>query len=924
MSSIGRILSNLRGGRLLVALVVLVGLVVAFGRLASTIFTEILWHAGTGYGAVFWKRIVWQWGVRLGAGVVVGLLIFLNLRVVANTLGGIQIKRRFGNLEISEQIPKAYIFWGMVGISALMAVWFGAAVPTSAGIQALLTVHAEVWGVVEPVLNRDVGFYVFWLPVLGSGITYLMVVTFLVFTLATAGYAATGALQWGGGELSAQPVPRKHLGGLVAVFLLLLALRLWLGRYLLLLDGSSAVQGIVGYTDVEARLPALQTLAIISALSAGGFLWGAWKNRGMPMIASGLAVVLAGIVIGQFYPGLVQRFRVEPNQLERETPFIEENLRFTRMGFGLDALERQSYAYTPDERVDWSAAAQQFAGLPVWGSGPLLTTYREVEARFPYYDFTQVAIDRYETPEGLVPLAVSVREIDPNGIQDPNWQNLHLRERYISGMGAVANLATVRTPEGRPPMVLSGIPPEVTASGARVPDLALSRPQVLYGGSRQLYAVVSPEGGQFEAPDGGPGELGVDFPPGISLSSVVRTLALAWRFGDANLLFAGEVTDQSRFVFRRGVLERVRAIAPRPLRLPEAPYPVLANGRVTWMVDGFVGTRAFPLSSPHELQFLRSVSYLRNSVKITVDAVTGEVDFYRVPVDDPLTDAYAAAFPGLLKDLSEMPAEFRKHIRYPKQLLNLQSQVLLQYHQETAPAFHGQQDVWSIPQELAQGTSPVPYRPEYGLYRLPGDEEPRFNLTTVFVPRGRQNLTAIFAARTDDRGVPELTLFDVPVEDQVSGPRQVEALVEQDPTISQQFSLWRTGGSDVWTGHLHLVPVGNRLLYMEPVFLAAEADAIPELRRFVVSDGRRVAMTEELEDAIRILAGQDVPSPETEEASDPAAPPTPTAEWPAEALDLLETAEERLRQGDWTGFGEALEELRALLRSLGGGDGRGS
>jgi uncharacterized membrane protein (UPF0182 family) len=299
-----------------------------------------------------------------------------------------------------------------------------------------------------------------------------------------------------------------------------------------------------------------------------------------------------------------------------------------------------------------------------------------------------------------------------------------------------------------------------------------------------------------------------------------------------------------------------------------------------------------------------------------VDAVTGRTEFYRVPVEDPLADAYEVAFPGLLQSIDDMPHALREHLRYPRSLLGLQTRVLMQYHQETAPAFHGQQDVWNEPQELAEGTNAVPYQPEYALYTLPGESDRRFHLTGLFVPAGRQNLRATLVGRTDPRGVPELILFDVPLADQVAGPRQVEALVEQDPEISQQFSLWRTGGSDVWTGHLHLVPVSGRFVYMEPIFLAADADAIPELRRYVVSDGRRVAMRENLGDAVAALAGTQagLPMPQNGESRPAASTP-----WPSEALELLEQAESRARTGDWQGFGEALTELRALLERLGGG-----
>jgi hypothetical protein len=919
--------ATLRGGRILAVLVGLAILVFIGGRLVSTLFVEILWHGQTGYLDVFWKREIWQWGIRLAAGLAVGALIFVNLRLVSATLGGIRIKRRFANIEISEQLPQRYVNLGMLGISALMALWFGAAVPGSVGIQTLLLLNSGSWGLTDPVLGQDVAFYVFWVPLLGSAVTFAMVVAFLLFTLVTAGYAATGALRWTGKQVVAQEVTRVHLGVILAAFLVLLAVRLWLGRYLLLLDGSSSVQGIVGFTDVQARLPALQTLAVISVIAAGTTLWAAWRGRGVAVLASLGSVLLAAVVIGQFYPALVQRFQVEPNELDRESPYIEDNLEFTRLGFGLHRLQRRAFPYDPARSVDWSYAAEQFAGFPVWGEGPLLTTYRELEARFPYYDFTDVTIDRYESAEGPLPVAISVREIDPQGIQDPNWQNLHLRERYVEGMGAVASLASARTPEGRPPMLLSGIPPERSEGVAPTVDgLRLRRPQVYFGPSAQLYAVVNPEGGQFLAPDSTMGEAGVDFPPGIELSSALRTFALAWRFRDANLLFATELTEESRFVFRRRILDRVRAIAPF-LRYAEGPYPVVADGRIVWVMEAFTGTRAFPISSAHDLRFVESVSYLRNSVKITVDAVTGETRFYRVPVDDPMADAYGAAFPGLFTPMEEMPAGIREHIRYPRTLLDLQGRVLLQYHQETAPAFHGQQDVWATPQELARGTSPVAYQPEYGIYRLPGEERARFQLTTAFVPAGRQNLTGILVGRTDDQGVPELALYDVSVEDQAPGPRQIEALVEQDPRISQQFSLWRTGGSEVWTGHLHLVPVDGRLLYLEAVYLAAADDAIPELRRFVVSDGVRVAMTEDLSQAIAVLAGAAAPAvtpTDMVEGAPGAPPPEPTGAWPSSALELLDEAEQRLRDGDWQGFGSSLEELRELLRTLSSGEGGAS
>ncbi len=908
---------ELRGRRLLIALGITFLTILLAGRIAASAYIEILWFDSLGYSSVFWTRVVWEWGVRLFGALLVGLVFFFNLRFIARALGGIRIKRRVGDLVISEQLSETVVIWSVALLSALVGAWFGASIPPSMGLNVLYLLNAPEWGVTDPFLGRDLTFFVILLPLLRSLVIFGLVVTFLVFTLAAAGYAATGALQWGPGRLVIESRPRVHLGVIIAAFSALLGAQFWLARYVLLLNGTSGVQGIFGFADAEARMPAYGVLSLLALAVSATALWSGFKNRPLPLMVASAVLMVGGLAVGQAYPSFIQRFRVEPNELERESPYILENMRFTRMGFDLTDLERREFDYEQSTSVDWQAAASQFEGLPVWSAQALLTTYRELEARFPYYDFSGVTVDRYEGPDGMVPVALAVREVLPRGIQDPNWQNLHLRDDYIRGMGAVVSAATTRTPEGRPTMFVSGIPPEFAASEATPESLRLTRPDVYVGARRQDYAIVNPG----DVTGGGEGrQPGIDFPEGIQLDSPLRTLALAWRFRDANLLFAAEVDRNSRFVFRRDVLERVGRISGQLLRFPEAPYPVVHEGRIVWILEGFTGSSSFPLSTRHDLEAGRPVRYARNSVKITVDGITGEVIFYVVDEEDPLLQAYARGFPTMFSPLSDMPEGLRDHIRYPRTMLGLQARVLFQYHQETAALFHGQQDVWTLPQELAQGTTPVPYQPEYGLYRLPGEEKKDFLLTSVFVPRGRQNLTAILAASSDRERYGELVLFNVPVEDQVPGPRQVEALIEQDPLISQQFSLWRTGGSQVWTGHLHLVPVGRMLLYMEPVFLAAEEDAIPELRRFVVSDGYRVAMEETLQEAIQALARiSDGAVPQFTSAEDMVDVPSlslDTSQWPAEALDLLDVADAALRTGDFQGFGEALAELRALLEQL--------
>ena len=907
-------LMKIRGGRILLVVAAVIALVLVGGRAVSGFYVDVLWFRATGYSSVFWTQLLWQWGIRCAAGVLTFVVIFVNLRIVTSTLGSIQIKRQFGNLEISERIPKSYLSWGVSLVAVFMAFWFGASLPLGTGLRALFFLNAEAWGLVDPILGKDASFFVFTLPILQGVLAFVLSLAFLVLALSAAGYATTGSLSFLKGKLSITRAPRLHLTAILAVLLFLLALRFWIGRYLLMLNGNSGVQGIVGFADVGARLPGLQAVAAITLAASGLILWAGIKNRSKPAMTSLVAVILGGLILVQLYPELIQRFRVEPNELERESPFIDHNLAFTRTGFGLDKLDRRRFEYAQGEGVDWDLAADQFEGLPVWTRGALLTTYRSLEARYRYYDFSDVVIDRYPTESGRVPMALSVREINPGGIEDPNWQNLHIRERYLAGMGAVASDAAASTPEGRPPMVLSAIPPEFTPGPRASEEVNLVRPSTFFGYRPQLHAAINPGTDAFLAPDSGAGVAGVDFPEGILMDSPLKTLALAWSFRDMDLLFAAEVSSSSRFVFRRQVLDRVQTIAPF-LKFTDPPYPVAFERRIVWVLDAVTATRRFPISASYELPDRTPVTYVRNSVKVTVDGVSGAVRFYSLDGDDPLLATYERACPGLFLPIDDMPTGLRAHLRYPVGLLEIQARVLLQYHQETAPVFHGQQDVWALPQELERGTRPVAYRPEYGLYRLPGDEEAGFLLTTVFVPAGRQNLTALLAARCDPEGYGELVLLDFPVEDQIPGPRQIEALVEQDPSISQEFSLWRQGGSQVWSGHLHLVPVGRTLLYMEPVFLAAEEDAIPELRRYVVSDGSRVSMMPTLREAIRALA--QAAGSELLRSSDPEALPlTGQGEWPQEALLLLEEAERRLREGDWQGFGESLAELRSYLERL--------
>ena len=397
------------------------------------------------------------------------------------------------------------------------------------------------------------------------------------------------------------------------------------------------------------------------------------------------------------------------------------------------------------------------------------------------------------------------------------------------------------------------------------------------------------------------------------MGSLPRMLAFAWRFRDKNLLFSGELSEESRFVFRRSIHERVREIAPFLFWDPDA-QPVISGGRIHWILDGYVASSTYPLARRLEFPAAGSIRYLRNSVKAVVDAVTGRVTLYRVDDDDPILATYARIFPGLIEPQSEMPAELRAHLRYPTLFLLAQAEILKEYHVDEPLAFYAGQDLWQLPHGF--GSAAAVYRPIHSLMKLPAEDDVEFLLPIPFIARGRQNMTALLVARNDPPNYGQLVLLELPRDQQVPGPNQVAALMEQDPAISPQLSLWRQAGSEVNLGYLRVLPLEDAFLYLQPIFLSARESSIPELARVVASDGRSVTMATSLEEAVRQLRSpMDPPRAEARgEGGEAPAMPGVEGEWSRRALELMNEAEQRLRSGDWAGFGERWNALRAWLQ----------
>lgn len=889
----------------------LVGLVIAaliivliISRALVGFYTDALWFEQVGFGSVFWTRFKVDVVTRAAAALFAGFIVLGNLWIVTRQLGPVHVRRRYGNLEISEQIPRNLVRVGIV-IASVLAGWWLSGVKFGGGMSlTILTwLKRAPWGATDPLFGHDLSFYVFSLPVLYQFVEFLMLVALWSLVLAALGYALVGAIRVRDNRVQIDSSPRVHTVVLLATLLVLVGVHLWIGRYAVLMHGTG-FNGAIGYTDVHARLPAQRITAILAVLAGLALIYSALRRTWLPAIAMGALLFVAGIGGGMLYPSFIQKFRVDPNEFRFEEPYIRWNIDFTRRAYGLSNVTRLPYDYKrlgaqPPE------LANRLDEIPLWDLEPLQTAYNQLQIIFPYYHFASLDYDRYATANGTRQVAVGVREFLPTGLPENSrtWQNLHFDPKFIRGLGATVVPAAVMQ-RGEPPTWLANLNPIELAADAP-PQLALTDPSVYFGETMDNYIVIRKDT-SLTTPS-----------TAIPLTNTLRVVAFAWRFADKNLLFTGNLTQGSHLAFRRRISERVRTIAPFIAWDPD-PYPVISGGHIVWIIDGYSATTAFPLSRRIDVDQVGGVRYLKNTVKATVDAASGVVRLYRFDQTDPIVATYANAFPQLFANADAMPADLRAHVRYPWLYLQEQAGVYGHYHLTNPDAFYRAEDVWSMPQSADAGTGGLPFRAVYQMMTVPGEQTEEFVLTAPYIARQRQNMTALLIARNDGANYGELRMYELPRNQLVPGPAQVHAIVEQDPTISQQLSLWRQAGSDVNIGHARVVPIAGSFLYILPLFLSAQGSPIPELQRIIVSDGVRTSMANTLTEAVAGMFGTTAVAPAATAAAQPARPgaarpPVPLAAWPRQALDLLDQAERALRAGDFAGYGERLKELRRVL-----------
>jgi uncharacterized membrane protein (UPF0182 family) len=901
-------------GRATALVLLAVGLLA--GLEAVPFYTDWLWFQEVGYSDVFLTTMSLRGGLFLAVGLLTFLFLWVNLRVAAAS----RPPDVFWELEEPLGLPSRVILEpllrrALVPLTLAIALVFGLTASTE--WQTVLGYrHAEPFGLADPIFQRDIGFYVFRLPLWRRALEWasLVVGCTLLVTALLYFLGRVLVLTARGPVITARA--RAHVLTLLALLLFAKAADFWLDRFELLYSQRGAVFGAM-YTDVNATLPALSFLATLAALVGGAALlqipW-----RGARTVVAGLAVLGLGWLGGVWaYPALVQRLRVAPNALVVESPYIAHHIRATRRAFALDRIEERDFpAREGLEPADLARNAVTLKNVRLWDHAPLLATFAQLQEIRTYYRFMDVDNDRYTVGGEYRQLMLSARELyhqnlprDPQGRDaDRQWINEHLQ--YTHGYGVVVGPVNRITPEGLPELFIRDIPPASTV------DLRVTRPEIYFGEVANDYVFVGTRSREIDYPAGDENVYtSYQGRGGIPVGSIWRRLLLAVRFGSYRILLSDEITPQSRAMYYRQISERVRRIAPF-LRLDADPYLVIrADGSLVWIIDAYTTTHRFPYAE----RVGGFGNYVRNSVKAVVDAYHGSVHLYLADDQDPLVRVYARAFPGLFRPLGEMPADLRAHLRYPAGFFATQARMYATYHMQDPRVFYNKEDLWSIPRRLDGGPDRE-MEPYFTIMRIPGGQREEFVLLTLFTPLRRDNMIAWLAARSDGEHYGRLVAFLFPKQRLVYGPRQITARIDQDPVIAQQLSLWNQRGSKVLRGSLLAIPIEESLLYVEPMYLAAERGSIPELKRVFVAHGNQIAMEETLEASLQAIFGRRPAVAAVAAPGGPAEARPPPSEGlgpvVGRAWEAWTRAQESLRRGDWAAYGDAQKRLEEALRAL--------
>ena len=926
MVNIGGSNNNERRGLSFVVFVAIIGFSVA--RAIATFFTNYLWFDSVNLNSV-WLKILLTKGALVGAtSLLAFVFIFTNLRFAVRATPVMDIFESFESQDplsrfrawTNERFSR-YRLLGSIGLSLFLGA--GA---SQLWEQVLLFLNQHNFGVTDPVFQADVSRYVFGLPLYRLFVSWgfqLVIFTSLIIILF---FVATGALQLSQGRLpEVSSGAKAHLSVLLAFIAILKAFAYRLDSMELLYSPRGKVFG-ASYTDVVAHLPALNLLILISLFGAVLLLVNI-KRRGWLLPATAISLWLAvSIIVGGLVPAAIQRFRVVPDELNKELPYVDSHIDYTRLAYGLDSIEEKSFAASPDlSQNDISNNKQTVDNIRLWDPTVLAETYSQLQEIRAYYALQEVDVDRYKINGELTQVMVAARELDQTNLPAVGWVNERLQ--YTHGFGVVFSPANNVASQGQPDVYDKGVPATTT-----VTELEVEQPRIYFGESADSveYVVVNSLQDEVDYPLSTEGQsvayTNYSGDGGVGIGSFFRRLGFALRYGELNLLISNQLSDDSKLIMERNIVSRVKKAAPF-LYTDNDPYLALIDGNLFWIIDMYTVSDKYPYAQPADTRRLNENSglpinfnYLRNSVKAVVNAYDGTMNFYVVDENDPLMSAYNDIFPNLFSPKSEMTSELLDHIRYPEDLFTIQSDMYRDYHMTDPRVFYADEDPWVIPSDSS--TTPrvgtlrgefteigfKPMLPYYLLMSLPGESDLSYLIFQPFNPENRPNMQSFLVADADPENYGQLIDFRLPKGEFVDGPSQVATRINQDPDISQIFTLLDQQGSSVIKGNLFVVPINQSILYYQPIYLQGEQNPLPEFKFVVVVFQDRIIMRETLSEALANIFGDELISDviQDTEGENP-------LDILAKATKAFEQAQEELQKGNLGRYQELIDQAQQYV-----------
>jgi len=901
----------------IVVVIIIIALIALFA--GANFFTEWAWFNHLGYLKAFLLMFFSNFGLRILIGLIFAVFVFVNLFFTkklfikyfeAESIESENVETLFKEESqgFLNWLNKKKLNWIYILISLILGFLFSS-VSSELWKIVLKFFNQTPFGNTDPIFGKDISFYVFSLPF--YSFIKEMGMVLIVLTIIVVGiiyFIASGISSFSDVKVKLSNRAKSHITVLLSAFLLLKAWDYRLAMYELLYSPRGVAFG-ASYTDVNANLLGLRILFIIAIAVAAGLLVSLFRKN-YKLLAWGLGIwIVTSLVFGSVYPGFVQRFQVEPNEIEREREYISHNINMTLEAYDLNDLTSKNFQ--PQDGLtlnDLEENDEIISNIRLWDSRPLLSTYSQLQGLRQYYEFQNIDVDRYIIDGKYRQVMLSGRELNKDLLsgQAQTWINRKLK--YTHGYGVAMSPVNRINEQGLPEFFIKDIPPKIEG------DLVLDDSSIYYGEITDDYVIVNTDATEFHYPQGDQNVyINYSGTGGVEISSFIKKAVYALRYSELKILLNDGINNDSRIMYYRNIKERVRKVAPF-LAYDSDPYLVISQGRLFWIQDAYTTSDRYPYSQP----FSNTGNYIRNSVKVVIDAYNGDMDFYVIDKQDPIAQTYQKIFPEIFIDGDQMPESLRSHIRYPKDLFKIQSELYSIYHMENPQVFYNKEDLWNIPNENYAGST-IKMEPYYILSSLPDTklQNLEYLLMMPFTPANKNNMIAWMAGRSDGENYGELVLYEFPKDTLVYGPSQIESRIDQDSQISQLLSLWGQRGSRVIRGNLIVLPVAQSILYIEPIYLQAETSELPELKRVVLGYGGDIVIDINLEGALEQIFGEreptEVTSPEVQMGE---IMPEDISGLISRAYEIYQEAQNYIKSGDWQNYGSKLDELQQVLEEL--------